>query len=67
MDYLKIETSRDAYSVKDVMRNAMTAGELMEILSEYEEETPIILSFDNGYTYGNIGRWDITDEYLEEQ
>lgn len=65
-EFLNIVTSRDAYSAKDLMRNAMTVGDLIDFLQDYDEETPIILSFDNGYTYGNIDRWSITEECVEE-
>lgn len=37
----------------------MTVGELIEILQEYDEDSPIYLRNDNGYTYGSITRSDI--------
>lgn len=32
----------------------MTAGELMDVLSEYDPSTPIYISNDNGYTYSSL-------------
>ena len=37
----------------------LTARELIEILQGYDEDTPIYLRNDNGYTYGNITQYDI--------
>lgn len=39
----------------------MTVGELIDFLGNYDEDTPIYLSFDNGYTYGGI-----TESHFEE-
>lgn len=50
-----IEASREAYSIADV-RNTMTVGELIAYLQDYDEDTPIYLSHDNGYTYGGISQ-----------
>lgn len=48
-----IEASRESYSPEQV-RNTMTVKELIEILSEYDEDAKVYLSHDNGYTYGGI-------------
>lgn len=58
---LMIETLREGYGT-DQVRRTMTAGDLVEILSEYDEDTPVYLSFDRGYTYGGITR-----ERIEER
>ena len=65
MEYLKIETSRTAYSPSDI-KGTMTVGELRELLEDYPEDYPVIMSFDNGYTYGGVGYSNfIEDSYGE--
>lgn len=41
------------YSI-DQVGYAITVGELMQILSDYDDDDQIILAFDGGYTYGTI-------------
>lgn len=66
---LVYNTSRDAYVIEDV-RHTMTVGELVAHLQYYDPDTPVYLSFDNGYTYGGLDErsfeelWD--DESDEE-
>lgn len=50
---LVFEASREGYSI-DQLRGVMTVGRLREILRNYDEDTLIVLSHDNGYTYGSI-------------
>ena len=50
---LVYNTSRDAYGIEDV-RHTMTVGELVAHLQDYDPDTPVYLSFDNGYTYGGL-------------
>ena len=66
MKKLIYSTSREGYGIDQIHRT-MTAGELINFLAQYDEDTPIYLSFDNGYTYGNITeRTIIPSEDLEE-
>lgn len=53
MNALKIETFREGYGI-DQVRETFTVGELIEFLEGYDEDMPVYLSFDNGYTYGGI-------------
>ena len=64
--YLKIEVSRDGYAEEQVVDSAITIKELIDILSRYDEDLPVITSHDNGYTYGTINDWDIETAYFEE-
>lgn len=48
-----IEAERDGYSLEQV-RSTMTVKELIEVLSEYDEDAKVYLSHDYGYTYGGI-------------
>lgn len=53
MSALKIETFREGYGI-DQVRETMTVGELINFLEDWDEEIPVYLSFDNGYTYGGL-------------
>ena len=63
---LLIEAKREFYGM-DQIRGTMTAGELIELLSEYDEDTPVAISNDNGYTYGRIRYNDISWEDVEDE
>lgn len=67
MDKIIINTMREGYGV-DQIKRTMTAGELKALLDDYDDKTPIYLSFDNGYTYGGITeeRVNLEEDYDEE-
>jgi len=45
----------------------MTVGDLKAFLEDFDDDTYIILSHDNGYTYGSINERDSQEwEYDEE-
>ena len=47
--------------------STLTVGELIELLSDFEEDRPVYLRFDNGYSYGALTEYDIlTAEDLGE-
>lgn len=52
-EILILDAEREGYSVKQINRT-VTVGELIGILTGYDEDTPIYLSHDRGYTYGGI-------------
>lgn len=58
MEALFIAGKREGYSV-DQCGRTFTVGELIEILSAFDEDTPIYLRNDGGYTYGSITELDI--------
>lgn len=64
MKKLIYSTFREGYGT-DQIRRTMTVGELIYFLSQYDEDTPVYLSFDKGYTYGGIDE-DRFDEEFEE-
>ena len=68
MEKLIIETEREGYSI-DQVEKTLTVGELIELLHYYDEDAPVYLSFDGGYTYGGLreGRFDTWDEGTEEE
>ncbi len=53
MKALIMEAERTGYA-PDQIYSTLTVGELISILSDYDEDTPIYTSQDNGYTYGGI-------------
>lgn len=65
MTNLILETTREGYSLSQV-RRTMTAAELIEFLSEFNPETPVYLSFDNGYTYGGFSEGNFEEREEEE-
>ena len=44
---------REGYTI-DQIKRTMTVAELRDFLEGFYRETPVYLSFDNGYTYGGI-------------
>lgn len=54
---IAFEASRSGYAIDQIADGAMTVGELIDILSKYDEDMLFVLSHDNGYTYGSISRW----------
>ena len=61
-----IEAQREGYSIHQCYKT-MTAGELIQVLSVYDEDTPIYFSHDNGYTYGSLREENIDIRYDEEE
>lgn len=59
-----IQTEREGYSI-DQVRRTMTVGEMIAVLEQYDEDKPLYLSFDNGYTYGGIKEANIEDVDVE--
>ena len=54
--------------VFDFNYKEMTVAELRDFLEDYDDETPVYLSFDNGYTYGGIteSNFELEESYDEE-
>ena len=66
MEELFISGKNNGYGTDQCVKT-LTVGELIEILQEYDEDSPVYLRNDNGYTYGSITRNDIySSDELEE-
>jgi hypothetical protein len=52
-DYLTIEATRDGYSPEQC-RGTMTVCELIAELSQWDDDLPVYLSHDKGYTFSRI-------------
>lgn len=65
MEKIIINVARTGYST-DQCGRAMTVGELIKFLSDYEEDTPIYFGNDmksyGWYTYGALRESDIYDD-----
>lgn len=61
-----INGKRNGYSPEQCGRT-LTVGELIEILQEFDENSPVYLSNDNGYTYGSVTEYDISEEENTEE
>ena len=53
---LTIDGRRTGYSVEQILKytKTLTVGQLKELLNGYDDDMPIMLKNDNGYTYGEI-------------
>ena len=63
---LFIEGRRNGYSPNQCGRT-MTAGELMSFLEQFDEDMPVYLSNDNGYTYGSVTESSFTENECDEE
>lgn len=66
-----LSTSRTGYAT-DQIRRTMTVGELIEVLSRFDEDTPIYTGHDqqrdgNWYTYGGIDQEDLVEIDEDEE
>ena len=66
MNAVYLNTKRSGYG-PDQCKNTMTVGELINLLGEFDEDTPIYFKNDNGYTYGSITRFDVEEGEFEEE
>lgn len=55
MKYVRIEVSRDAYAPKQLDESdSCTIGQLREWCDDFSDDTVVILSHDDGYTFGGL-------------
>lgn len=65
-EVLCIEGQRSGYSPTQIYPT-MTVGELIDLLADYDEDTPVMLRNDKGYTFGEINHSTIQSfEYDED-
>lgn len=58
---------RSGYSVNQVANKAITVNRLKGILSNYDDDDLVVLSHDNGYTYGSMSKYVINTAYEDEE
>lgn len=59
-----VEVSREGYGLGQI-RGAYTVKELIEQLEQYDEDSLVFVSHDNGYTYGSIN-FNMADYWEDE-
>lgn len=68
-EVLIIEANREGYSIEQAEneRTAITVGELMRLLEDFDEDTKIYISNDRGYTYGSVTEYRIHEDWIESE
>ena len=63
-----IEAKREGYNIEQAEneREAITVGELMRLLEDFDEDTKVYISNDNGYTYGSVTEYRIREYWVDE-
>ena len=65
---LTIDGRRTGYTINQVLtyENTLTVGELKEYLEGFDDDTPVLINNNNGYTYGEITYDSFKDEVTDE-
>ena len=63
---LTIDGAREGYTIKQIS-STMTVGQLIDYLSDFDDDTPVMINNDNGYTYGSISFDSFREEYEGEE
>ena len=63
---LFINANNNGYEPSQCGRT-ITVGELIDLLSDFDEDMPIYLKFDNGYSYGSIREDDFIEDLVEDE
>lgn len=61
-----LNAKREGYSI-DQVRGTMTVGQLIAELEQFDEDLPIYLSHDDGYTYGSIRAQYFDDLTIDDE
>lgn len=63
-----IEAKREGYTIEQAEneREAITVGELMQMLEDFDEDAKVYISNDNGYTYGSVTEYRIREDWVDE-
>lgn len=57
-----LEVFREVYSPWQVDScETLTVGELKQALDKFDDDTPLLVSHDNGYTYGRVRESNLLD------
>ena len=63
-----LKTNRSEYSIKEAADQSLTVRELIDYLeNNLDMDSRIVISNDNGYTYGYIRESVVDEEFLEEE
>lgn len=61
---LYIKAEREGYSISQI-RKTMTVSDLISYLEQFDEDAPVYLKHDGGYTYGSIN-WESFEDNEED-
>ena len=64
MRFVGIEGNRDCYHPNQA--KSCTVGEFINYLQEYDEDMPLYLVNDNGYTFGSLDLYDISEHEISD-
>ena len=64
---IKMNVSRDDYSIRNTANESITVGELIDALRDYDSDAKIVFSNDRGYTYGIVSADCIEEEWIESR
>ena len=67
INVIELLASRDYYDAETAAKHSITVGELINELRNYDEDTKIIFSNDNGYTYGVVTECDVFAFFVETE
>lgn len=70
MKYIILQTCREGYDAMQAedCATALTVGELISVLNNYDKDLKVYFDNDNGYTYGSVTEDCIDEEeYGEEE
>ena len=62
---LIFNADREGYGIDQIQRT-MTVGDLIDFLSQYDEDMPIYTAHDGHYTFGGVREEMFEDDYKEE-
>ena len=62
-----INTRRDTYSKEEAARSSMTVYELINYFDQFDSNESVVLSFDNGDTYGRLAEYRIEEDEKESE
>lgn len=66
MERVIIRATSEGYTPAQV-RETMTVAELREYLDQFNDDSHVYLSFDDGYTFGGISQFDIDSEEVTDE
>lgn len=53
-----MEAERSGYAIEQIADEAMTVGQMIAFLEQFDEDALFVLSHDRGYTYGSVSERD---------
>lgn len=60
------EAERTGYAIEQIANGAMTVGELRGILEDFSDDDLVVMSHDNGYTFGSLSSSLMQESYEDE-